>query len=104
MMFLPHSPSGLSYIARLLVDPARIAELENQKDAFSTEIESATGLGGRRREKSDPERVRKNVSNAVASAIAQDLRTPAETRNANDSRTQFSEISSTQTAYITRVS
>ena len=27
-------------------------------------------------------------------AIAQDWRTPAETRNANDSRTQFSEISS----------
>jgi hypothetical protein len=50
-------------------DHARVAELENQKDAFSTEIESATGLGGRKREKSDPERVRKNVSNAVTRAI-----------------------------------
>jgi hypothetical protein len=125
-MVLLHSPGGLSYIARLLVDPARkipaafllaaemgidpripvgssgpvlddqsleryrkiyreitqeldeakrdndharIAELEKQKEAFSTEIEGATGLGGRRREKSDPERVRKNVSNAVTRAI-----------------------------------
>ena len=50
-------------------DHARIAELENQKDAFSTEIEKATGLGGRKRENSDPERVRKNVSNAVTRAI-----------------------------------
>jgi len=125
-MVLLHSPSGLSYIARLLVDPARkipaafllaaemgidpripvgtsgavlddqsleryrkiyreitqeldeakrdndharIMELEKQKEAFSAEIEGATGLGGRRREKSDPERVRKNVSNAVTRAI-----------------------------------
>jgi hypothetical protein len=125
-MALLHSSGGLSYLARLLVDPgrkipaafllaaemgidpripvgssgpvlddqslehyrkiyreitqeldeakrdnddARIAELEKQKDAFSTEIESATGLGGRRREKSDTERVRKNVSNAVTRAI-----------------------------------
>jgi hypothetical protein len=50
-------------------DHARIAELEKQKEAFSAEIEGATGLGGRRREKSDPERVRKNVSNAVTRAI-----------------------------------
>jgi hypothetical protein len=50
-------------------DHARIADLEKQKDPFSTEIESATGLGGRKREKSDPERVRKNVSNAVTRAI-----------------------------------
>ena len=125
-MALLHSSGGLSYLARLLVDPgqkipasfllaaetgidpripvgtsgtvlddqaladyrkiyleitrdfeeakrdndhARVAELENQKDAFSTEIESATGLGGRKREKSDSERVRKNVSNAVTRAI-----------------------------------
>ena len=50
-------------------DHARIADLEKQKEAFSAEIEGATGLGGRSREKSDPERVRKNVSNAVARAI-----------------------------------
>jgi hypothetical protein len=50
-------------------DHARVAELEKQKEAFSTEIECATGLGGRKREKSDPERVRKNVSNAVTRAI-----------------------------------
>jgi uncharacterized protein YicC (UPF0701 family) len=39
-------------------DHARIAELEKQKETFSAE-----------REKSDPERVRKNVSNAVTRAI-----------------------------------
>ena len=50
-------------------DHARIAELEKQKEAFSAEIEGATGLGGRRREKSDPERGRKNFSNAVTRAI-----------------------------------
>ncbi len=46
-----------------------MAELEKQKEAFSTEIESATGLAGRKREKSDSERVRKTVSNAVTRAI-----------------------------------
>jgi hypothetical protein len=105
---LLRSPCGLSYIARLLVDPripvgtsgpvlddqalaayrkiyheithdeeeakrdndhSRIIELEKQKEAFSAEIEKATGLGGRRREKSDPERGRKNFSNAVTRAI-----------------------------------
>jgi hypothetical protein len=50
-------------------DHARVAELEKQKETFSAEIEKATGLRGRKREKSDPERVRKNVSNAVARAI-----------------------------------
>ncbi len=50
-------------------DHARIIELEKQKEAFSAEIEIATGLGGRRREKSDPERGRKNFSNAVTRAI-----------------------------------
>ncbi|RLS69998.1 MAG: hypothetical protein DWH99_11495, partial [Planctomycetota bacterium] len=50
-------------------DHARMAELETQKETFSAEIEKATGLGGRKRENSDPERVRKNVSNAVARAI-----------------------------------
>ncbi len=50
-------------------DHARIMELEKQKEAFSADIEGAMGLGGRRREKSDPERVRKNFSNAVTRAI-----------------------------------
>jgi hypothetical protein len=125
-MALLHSSGGLSYLARLLVDPgrkipasfllaaemgidpripvgtsgtvlddqaladyrkiyleitrdfeeakrdndhARVAELEKQKETFSAEIEKATGLGGRKREQSDSERVRKNVSNAVTRAI-----------------------------------
>ena len=46
-----------------------MAELETQKETFSAEIEKATGLGGRKRENSDPERVRKNVSIAVTRAI-----------------------------------
>jgi hypothetical protein len=50
-------------------DHARVAELEKQKETFSAEIEKATGLGGRKREQSDSERVRKNVSNAVTRAI-----------------------------------
>ena len=50
-------------------DHARTAELETQKETFSAEIERATGLGGRKREMSDSERVRKNVSIAVARAI-----------------------------------
>jgi hypothetical protein len=50
-------------------DHARVAELEKQKETFSAEIEKATGLGGRKREKSDSERVRKNVSIAVTRAI-----------------------------------
>jgi hypothetical protein len=125
-LVLLHSTNGLSYLARLLVDPgrkipaafllaaemgidpripvgssgpvlddkalaayrkiylevtrdldeakrdndhARIVELEKQKEVFSKEIVGATGLGGRTREKSDSERVRKNVTNAVARAI-----------------------------------
>jgi predicted nuclease with TOPRIM domain len=44
-------------------------ELEKQKAAFLAEIERATGPWGRRREKLDPERVRKNISNAVTRAI-----------------------------------
>lgn len=50
-------------------DHARIAELEPQMEMFAAQIESATGLGKRKREKSDSERVRKNVSNAVTRAI-----------------------------------
>lgn len=125
-LVLLHSTNGLSYLARLLVDPgrkipaafllaaemgidpripvgcsgpvlddqalaayrntyheithdleeakrnhdhARMAELETQKETFSAEIEKATGLGGRKREMSDSERVRKNVSIAVTRAI-----------------------------------
>ena len=50
-------------------DHARMAEPEKQKETFSVEIEKATALGGRKREMSDSERVRKNVSNAVTRAI-----------------------------------
>jgi len=50
-------------------DHARVAELEKQGETFSAEIKKATGLGGRKREQSDSERVRKNVSNAVTRAI-----------------------------------
>ena len=38
-------------------------------EVFASEIAGATGLGGRKREKTDTERVRKNVSMAVTRAI-----------------------------------
>ena len=38
-------------------------------EAFELEIARATGLGGTKREKTDAERVRKNVSMAVSRAI-----------------------------------
>ncbi len=38
-------------------------------EAFELEIARATGLGGRRREKTDADRVRKNVSMAITRAI-----------------------------------
>lgn len=50
-------------------DHAKIVELETQMEMFAAQIQSATGLGKRKRENSDPERVRKNVSNAVTRAI-----------------------------------
>ena len=150
-LVLLHSTNGLSYLARLLVDPgrkipaafllaaemgidpripvgssgpvlddqalaayrktyheithdleeakrnhdhARMAELETQKETFSAEIEKATGLGGRKREMSDSERVRKNVSNAVTRAIeavaVEHVRLGQHLRNAITSGSVFS--------------
>lgn len=50
-------------------DHAKIAELETQMEIFAAQIESATGLGKRKRDKSDSEQVRKTVSIAVTRAI-----------------------------------
>ena len=50
-------------------DLGRIAQLQSEMDAFGTELARATGLGGKKREKTDAERVRKNVSMAVTRAI-----------------------------------
>jgi len=50
-------------------DLGRISSLQKKLDFFATEIAKATGFGGRKREKSDVERVRKNVSMAVTRAI-----------------------------------
>ena len=75
-------------------DHARMAELETQKETFSAEIEKATGLGGRKREMSDSERVRKNVSNAVTRAIeavaVEHVRLGKHLRNAITSGSVFS--------------
>jgi len=50
-------------------DLGRIAKLQSEMETFELEIARATGLGGRKREKTDAERVRKNVSTAVSRAI-----------------------------------
>lgn len=50
-------------------DLGRIAQIKSKLDVFATEIARATGLGGRKQEKTDAERVRKNVSMAVSRAI-----------------------------------
>ena len=50
-------------------DLGRIAQLQAEMEAFELEIARATGLGGTKREKTDAERVRKNVSMAVSRAI-----------------------------------
>ena len=47
----------------------RIAQLESEQEAFEIEIAKATGLGGKKREKTDADRVRRNVSMAVTRAI-----------------------------------
>jgi hypothetical protein len=47
-------------------DLGRIAKLELEMEALTNELASATGLGGRSREKSDIDKVRKSVSMAVA--------------------------------------
>jgi hypothetical protein len=50
-------------------DLGRLTVLENEMDALMTELARATGLSGRRREKTDADRVRKSVSMAVSRAI-----------------------------------
>jgi hypothetical protein len=50
-------------------DLGNIERLQSEMDALGTEIARATGLGGRKRELTDVERVRKAVSNAVSRAI-----------------------------------
>ncbi len=50
-------------------DLGRIDQLKSELEALGLEIASASGLGGRTREKTDAERVRRNVSMAVTRAI-----------------------------------
>lgn len=50
-------------------DLGRVANLQSELDAFGTEIARATGLGGKKRERTDIEKVRKSVSMAVSRAI-----------------------------------
>lgn len=50
-------------------DLGRIAKLEAEMEVFATEIARATGLGGKKRERTDAEKVRKAVSMAVSRAI-----------------------------------
>lgn len=50
-------------------DLGRVAQIKSKLEIFGTQIAEATGFGGRKREKTDAERVRKNVSMAVSRAI-----------------------------------
>jgi hypothetical protein len=50
-------------------DIGRVEQLEREMEHLAGELASATGLGGRRREKSDVEKVRKSVSMAVSRAV-----------------------------------
>jgi hypothetical protein len=50
-------------------DLGRSERIERELDQLTTELASATGLGGRTREKSDVDKVRKSVSMAVSRAI-----------------------------------
>lgn len=50
-------------------DLGRLAKLKSEFEAFGFEIARATGLGGKKRERTDAERVRKSVSMAVSRAI-----------------------------------
>ncbi len=50
-------------------DLGRIEQLQSELEAFGTEIARATGLGGRNREHTDADKVRKSVSMAVTRAI-----------------------------------
>lgn len=55
--------------ARSNNDLGRIAQLETEIEAFGTEIARFTGIGGKLREKTDADRVRKSVSIAVVRAV-----------------------------------
>jgi len=50
-------------------DFAQIERLETEKEQLTAELSSAAGLGGRKRERTDAEKVRKSVSMAVTRAI-----------------------------------
>lgn len=50
-------------------DLGRIAQLQSEMEAFELEFARATGLGGRKREHTDVEKIRKSVSMAVTRAI-----------------------------------
>jgi hypothetical protein len=50
-------------------DLGRIAKLQTQMDGLASELARATGLGGRSREKTDADKVRKSVSMAVSRDI-----------------------------------
>lgn len=50
-------------------DLGRVAQLQSDMEAFGLEIARATGLGGRKRDRTDVEKIRKSVSMAVSRAI-----------------------------------
>lgn len=50
-------------------DLGRVAEIKSKLEIFKTQIAGATGLGGRKREKSDADRARKSVSMAINRAM-----------------------------------
>ncbi len=50
-------------------DLGRMDQLKTELEAFELQLARETGLGGRRREKTDADRVRRNVSMAVTRAI-----------------------------------
>lgn len=51
-------------------DLGQIEKLENEMEQLAEEVANATGLGGRTRELSDIEKVRKSVSGAVSRDLA----------------------------------
>jgi hypothetical protein len=50
-------------------DLGRVAKLKSERDALGMELARAYGLAGRKRERTDVEKVRKSVSMAVKRAI-----------------------------------
>jgi hypothetical protein len=51
-------------------DLGRVSKMQAEMEALMTELASATGLGGRDREQTDAEKVRKSVSMAVSRDIS----------------------------------